>query len=143
MSSEDESEFKPRLRLAVDSERPTIHAVHLIGIEPGEEIPISLADNLQVMLETGMTKGSLLRTRCPTLFGQSGRSRNQQRSSPLPDTTPFEDQFFWTGYLDLTDGEQQCFFHLTQSMWVTGSDESVIHTTVKATLLHSLWHLGH
>ena len=33
--AEDESEFKPRLRLAIDSERPTIHAITLGGIRAG------------------------------------------------------------------------------------------------------------
>ena len=51
--AEDESEFKPRLRLAVDSERTQqFMQVHLAGIEPGEEISDFSADNLQVMLET-------------------------------------------------------------------------------------------
>ena len=124
--AEDESEFKPRLRLAVDSERPTIHAVHLAGIEPGEEIPISLADNLQVMLETRDDQGFSIED--PAVLHylvRAGEAEISRGSSPLPDTTPFEDQFFWTGYLDLTDGGATMLLpSYTIDVWVTGSDES-------------------
>ena len=124
--AEDESEFKPRLRLAVDSERPTIHAVHLAGIEPGEEIPISLADNLQVMLETRDDQGfSIDDPAVLHYLVRAGEAEISRGSSPLPDTTPFEDQFFWTGYLDLTDGGATMLLpSYTIDVWVTGSDES-------------------
>tara|TARA_Y100000766_G_C18916824_1_gene612256 strand:+ start:5865 stop:11231 length:5367 start_codon:yes stop_codon:yes gene_type:complete len=124
--AEDESEFKPRLRLAVDSERPTIHAVHLAGIEPGEDIPISLADNLQVMLETRDDQGfSLDDPAVLHYLVRAGEAEISRGTSPLPDTTPFEDQFFWTGYLDLTDGGATMLLpSYTIDVWVTGSDES-------------------
>ena len=124
--AEDESEFKPRLRLAVDSERPTIHAVTLGGIEPNQEIPISLANNLQVMLETRDDQGFSLED--PAVLHylvRAGEAEISRGSSPLPDTTPFEDQFFWTGYLDLTDGGATMLLpSYTIDIWVTGSDES-------------------
>ena len=122
----DESEFKPRLRLAIDSERPTIHAIHLGGIEPGQDIPISLANNLQVMLETRDDQGfSLDDPAVLHYLVRAGEAEISRGSSPLPDTTPFEDQFFWTGYLDLTDGGATMLLpSYTIDVWVTGSDES-------------------
>ena len=124
--AEDESEFKPRLRLAIDSERPTIHAVTLGGIEPGDEIPISLANNLQVMLETRDDQGfSLDDPAVLHYLVRAGQAEISRGSSPLPDTTPFEDQFFWTGYLDLTDGGATMLLpSYTIDVWITGSDES-------------------
>ncbi|MBT5183865.1 MAG: hypothetical protein HOM47_01675 [Euryarchaeota archaeon] len=124
--AEDESEFKPRLRLAVDSERPTIHAVYLAGIAPGEDIPISLAGNLQVMLETRDDQGFTIEN--PAVMHylvRAGEAEISRGSSPLPDTTPFEDQFFWTGYIDLTDGGATMLLpSYTIDVWVTGSDAS-------------------
>ena len=122
----DESEFKPRLRLAVDSERPTIHAVYIAGIEPGAEIPISLAGDLQVMLETRDDQGfSMDNPAVIHYLVRAGEAEISRGSSPLPDTTPFEDQFFWTGYLDLTDGGATMLLpSYTIDVWVTGSDAS-------------------
>ena len=124
--AEDESEFKPRLRLAVDSERPTIHAVSLSGIEAGQEIPISMANELQVMLETRDDQGfSMDDPAVIHYLVRAGDAEISRGSSPLPDTTPFEDQFFWTGYLDLTDGGATVLLpSYTIDVWVTGSDES-------------------
>ena len=124
--AEDQSEFKPRLRLAVDSERPTIHAVHLSGIAPGEDIPISLANNLQVMLETRDDQGfSLDNPAVLHYLVRAGEAEISRGSAPLPETTPFEDQFFWTGYIDLTDGGATMLLpSYTIDVWVTGSDNS-------------------
>jgi hypothetical protein len=122
----DESEFKPRLRLAVDSERPSIHAVYIAGIEPGADIPISLAGDLQVMLETRDDQGFTIDN--PAVIHylvRAGDAEISRGSSPLPETTPFEDQFFWTGYLDLTDGGATMLLpSYTIDVWVTGSDAS-------------------
>ena len=122
----DESEFKPRLRLAVDSERPTIHEVYLAGIAPGDEIPISLAGNLQVMLETRDDQGfSIDNPAVIHYLVRAGEAEISRGSSPLPETTPFEDQFFWTGYIDLTDGGATMLLpSYTIDVWVTGSDSS-------------------
>ena len=112
--------------MAIDSERPTIHAVTLGGIEPGDEIPISLANNLQVMLETRDDQGfSLDDPAVLHYLVRAGQAEISRGSSPLPDTTPFEDQFFWTGYLDLTDGGATMLLpSYTIDVWITGSDES-------------------
>jgi hypothetical protein len=124
--AEDESAFKPRLRLAIDSERPTIHAVYLAGIAPGEVIPISLAGNLQVMLETRDDQGFTIEN--PAVMHylvRAGEAEISRGTSPLPETTPFEDQFFWTGYIDLTDGGATMLLpSYTIDVWVTGSDAS-------------------
>ena len=56
---------------------------------------------------------------------RAGEAELSRGSSPLPDTTPFEDQVFWTGYLDLTDGGDTMLLpSYTIEIWVTGSDES-------------------
>jgi hypothetical protein len=56
---------------------------------------------------------------------RAGEAEISRGSSPLPDTTPFEDQFFWTGYLDLTDGGATMLLpSYTIDVWVTGSDAS-------------------
>ncbi|MFL2968589.1 MAG: hypothetical protein ACJZ6A_05505 [Candidatus Poseidoniaceae archaeon] len=124
--AEDESEFKPRLRLAVDSERPTIHDVQLAGISPEDEIPISLANNLQVMLETRDDQGFTIDN--PAVMHylvRAGEAEISRGTSPLPETTPFEDQFFWTGYIDLTDGGATMLLpSYTIDVWITGSDAS-------------------
>ena len=124
--AQDESEFKPRLRLAVDSERPTIHAVSLASVEPGEEIPISLANNLLVMLETRDDQGfSIDDPAVLHYLVRAGEAEISRGSTPLPDTTPFQDQFFWTGNIDLTDGGATMLLpSYTIDVWVTGSDES-------------------
>ena len=122
----DESEFKPRLRLAVDSERPTIHDISLAGFSPDEPVPISIAGNLQVMLETRDDQGFDLDN--PAVLHylvRAGESEISRGSSPLPETTPFEDQFFWTGNIDLTDGGATMLLpSYTIDVWVTGSDAS-------------------
>ena len=122
----DESEFNPRLRLAVDSERPTINTVTLDGILAGENVPISRAGNLQVMVETRDDQG--FNADNPAILHylvRAGEAEISRGSAPLPETTPFEDQFFWTGYLDLTDGGATMLLpSYTIDVWVTGSDAS-------------------
>ena len=122
----DESEFKPRLRLAVDSESPTIHAISLAGFEPGEAVPISVAGDLQVMLETRDDYGFDFSD--PAVLHylvRAGESEISRGSVPLPDTTPFEDQFFWTGNIDLTDnGATMLLPSYTIDVWITGTDSS-------------------
>ena len=114
------------MRLAVDSERPTIHAVSLASVEPGEEIPISLANNLLVMLETRDDQGfSIDDPAVLHYLVRAGEAEISRGSTPLPDTTPFQDQFFWTGNIDLTDGGATMLLpSYTIDVWVTGSDES-------------------
>ena len=73
-----------------------------------------------------MTKDSPLRIPLSYIIWSEREKQEISRgSSPLPDTTPFEDQFFWTGYLDLTDGGATMLLpSYTIDVWVTGSDES-------------------
>jgi hypothetical protein len=98
----------------------------LAGIAPGEVIPISLAGNLQVMLETRDDQGFTIEN--PAVLHylvRAGEAEISRGSSPLPETTPFEDQFFWTGYIDLTDGGATMLLpSYTIDVWVTGSDAS-------------------
>ena len=125
--AEDQSEFKPRLRLGVDSERPSINAVSLSGIISGEEIPISLTNNLQVMLDTRDDQGfSLDNPAVIHYLVRAGEAEISRGSSPLPETIPFDSsQFFWTGYIDLTDnGATMLLPSYTLDVWVTGSDAS-------------------
>jgi len=124
--AEDQSEYKPRLRLAVDGDRPSINAITLAGLEPGQEISISLADNLQVMLETRDDQG--FSDDDPAVLHylvRAGEAEISRGSATLPDTTPFEDQYFWTGMIDLTDnGATQLLPSYSIDVWVTGSDAS-------------------
>ena len=56
---------------------------------------------------------------------RAGEAEISRGTSPLPETTPFEDQFFWTGYIDLTDGGATMLLpSYTIDVWVTGSDAS-------------------
>ncbi len=122
----DESEFKPRLRLAVDGERPTINSIYLDGLAPGEEVPISNAGEIQVTLETRDDQGFNMDD--PAVIHylvRAGDAEISRGSMALPDTTPFEDQFFWTGNIDLTDGGATMLLpSYTIDVWFTGSDAS-------------------
>ncbi len=124
--AEDETDFKPRLRLAIDSERPSIAAIQLGGMVSGEEIPISLTENLHVMLSTNDDQGfSLDDPAVLHYLVRAGDAEISRGSSPLPDYTPFEDKYLWTGHLDLTDGGATMLLpSYTIDVWVTGSDES-------------------
>ena len=85
-----------------------------------------MANELQVMLETRDDQGfSMDDPAVIHYLVRAGDAEISRGSSPLPDTTPFEDQFFWTGYLDLTDGGATVLLpSYTIDVWVTGSDES-------------------
>ena len=124
--AEDQSELKPRLRLAVDGERPSINAITMAGLLPGDNIPISLADSISIMLETRDDQG--FDEDNPAVLHylvRAGDSEISRGSTPLPDTTPFEDQYFWTGEIDLTDmGATMLLPSYSVDVWVTGSDAS-------------------
>ena len=87
---------------------------------------ISLANNLQVMLETRDDQGFTIDN--PAVMHylvRAGEAEISRGTSPLPETTPFEDQFFWTGYIDLTDGGATMLLpSYTIDVWITGSDAS-------------------
>ncbi|MBQ70380.1 MAG: hypothetical protein CMA65_02690 [Euryarchaeota archaeon] len=122
----DETPTQPRVRLAVDSARPTIESIGLNGILPGSPISIGDASNLKVMLETNDENGfdyneaALLHYRV-----KAGEAEISRGSVSLPDITPFGSQFFWSGVLDLTDsGATTLLPSYTVDVWVSGSDEA-------------------
>ena len=122
--AEDESPRTPRVRLAVDSESPTISSVSLGGIIPGGDISIGEAHNLLIQLETlddhGFDRFDPASLHYRVRAGEAEISRG---SVPLPETTPFGEQFFWTGYLDLTDGGATTLLpSYLVDVWVSGSD---------------------
>ena len=122
----DETQQTPRVRLTVDNSRPTIAAISLDEVSANSELSIGSCGNLLVMLETFDDHGFDLSE--PTVLHyrvRAGEAEISRGSVPLPDTTPFGDQFFWTGYLDLTDaGATTLLPSYTVDVWVSGSDSS-------------------
>ena len=122
----DETQQTPRVRLTVDNSRPTIAAISLDEVSANSELSIGSCGNLLVMLETFDDHGFDLNE--PTVLHyrvRAGEAEISRGSVPLPDTTPFGDQFFWTGYLDLTDaGATTLLPSYTVDVWVSGSDSS-------------------
>ncbi|MBI20576.1 MAG: hypothetical protein CMB73_08420 [Euryarchaeota archaeon] len=122
--AEDESPRTPRVRLAVDSENPTIGSINLGGISPDGDISIGEAHDLLIQLETnddhGFDKFDPASLHYRVRAGEAEISRG---SVTLPDTTPFGEQFFWTGNLDLTDGGATTLLpSYFVDVWVSGSD---------------------
>ena len=122
----DESPFSPRVRLAVDSTRPTIGSISLGGVDPNSPISIGEADDLLVQLETrddngfDLDKPAVLHYRV-----KAGEAEISRGSVLLPEITPFGEQFFWTGNLDLTDsGATTLLQFYTVDVWISGSDEA-------------------
>jgi len=113
-------------RLAVDSSRPNIAAISLNEVSAGSELSIGACGDLLVMLETvdnhgfDLDKPVVLHYRV-----RAGEASISRGSVPLPDTTPFGDQFFWTGNLDLTDsGSTTLLPSYMVDVWVSGSDSA-------------------
>jgi hypothetical protein len=122
----DETPVQPRVRLAVDSIRPTIESIGLNSVSPGSPLSIGDASNLKVMLETNDENGfdysepALLHYRV-----KAGEAEISRGSVLLPDIAPFGSQFFWSGVLDLTDsGATTLLPSYTVDVWVSGSDEA-------------------
>ena len=122
----DETPIIPRVRLAVDSSRPTISAISLNEVSSGDPLSIGDAGDLLVMLETlddygfDLDEPAVLHYRV-----RAGEAEISRGSVPLPDTTPFGEQFFWTGYLDLTDaGATMLLPSYMVDVWVSGSDDA-------------------
>jgi hypothetical protein len=122
----DETNFVPRVRLAVDSSRPTISSIALNDVSSGGELSIGDCGDLLVLLETiddhgfNLDEPAVLHYRV-----RAGEAEISRGSLPLPDTTPFGDQFFWTGHLDLTDsGATMLLPSYIVDVWISGSDES-------------------
>tara|TARA_B100000900_G_scaffold346589_2_gene311418 strand:+ start:3119 stop:8527 length:5409 start_codon:yes stop_codon:yes gene_type:complete len=122
----DETDFSPRVRLAVDNTRPTIDSITLNGVEGGSPLSIGEADQLEVILITNDENGfdvgeaAVLHYRV-----KAGEAEITRGSVLLPDITPFGEQFFWSGLLDLTDsGATTLLPSYTVDVWVSGSDEA-------------------
>ena len=122
----DETNFVPRVRLAVDSSRPTISSIVLNDVSSGDELSIGDCGDLLVMLETIDDHGFNLAEPVVLHYRvRAGEAEISRGSLPLPDTTPFGDQFFWTGHLDLTDsGATMLLPSYVVDVWISGSDES-------------------
>jgi hypothetical protein len=122
----DETHLVPRVRLAVDSSRPTISSISLDDVSSGGELSIGECGNLQVLLETIDDHGFNLNEPAVLHYRvRAGEAEISRGSLPLPDTTPFGEQFFWTGYLDLTDsGATMLLPSYVVDVWISGSDES-------------------
>ena len=124
--AEDQSEFNPRLRLAVDSESPTIHAINFNSIVPGGEIPINNANNLRVMLESRDDQGFDVDN--PTVLHyivRAGDAEISRGTLPLTDSTGFGNEVIWSEDLDLTDGGATILLpSYSLDVWATGSDAS-------------------
>ena len=122
----DETNFVPRVRLAVDSSRPTISSIVLNDVSSGDELSIGDCGDLLVMLETIDDHGFNLEEPVVLHYRvRAGEAEISRGSLPLPDTTPFGDQFFWTGHLDLTDsGATMLLPSYVVDVWISGSDES-------------------
>ena len=122
----DETAFSPRVRLAVDSARPTIDDITLNDVASGSPLSIGEADNLNVVLitndENGFEYGDAAVLHYRVKAGEAEISRG---SVLLPDITPFGQQYFWSGVLDLTDsGATTLLPSYTVDVWVSGSDEA-------------------
>lgn len=122
----DESDIVPRVRLAVDSSRPTISSISLNEASAGEQLSIGQCGDLLVMLETIDDNGFDLNEPAVLHYRvRAGEAEISRGSLPLPDTTPFGEQFFWNGHLDLTDsGATMLLPSYVVDIWVSGSDES-------------------
>ena len=122
----DETSSFQRVRLAVDNSRPTIAAISLDEVASGSDLSIGACGNLLVMLETiddygfDLDEPAVLHYRV-----RAGEAEISRGSVPLPDTTPFGEQFFWTGSLDLTDtGATTLLPSYMVDVWVSGSDSA-------------------
>jgi hypothetical protein len=122
----DETSSFQRVRLAVDNSRPTIAAISLDEVASGSDLSIGACGNLLVMLETiddygfDLDEPAVLHYRV-----RAGEAEISRGSVPLPDTTPFGEQFFWTGHLDLTDsGATTLLPSYMVDVWVSGSDSA-------------------
>jgi hypothetical protein len=122
--AEDQTEMIPRVRFIVDSTPPSLAAVSLSRIEAGQALPIGQAHDLLVQLETlddhgfDTDESAVLHYRV-----RAGEAEISRGALELPDTTPFGEQFFWSGNLDLTDGGATTLLPTYMvDVWVSGSD---------------------
>jgi hypothetical protein len=122
----DETAFSPRVRLAVDNARPTIDSISLNGVPQGSPISIGDASNLEVILITNDENGFDIDEAAVLHYRvKAGEAEISRGSVLLPDITPFGQQFFWSGSLDLTDsGATTLLPSYAVDVWVSGSDEA-------------------
>ena len=94
----------------------------------GEGLPLSIGDasDLEVILITNDENGfdtseaAVLHYRV-----KAGEAEISRGSVLLPDITPFGQQYFWSGSLDLMDsGATTLLPSYTVDVWVSGSDEA-------------------
>ena len=122
----DETPFSPRVRLAVDSARPSIDSITLNGVEGGSLLSIGDSSNLEVVLVTNDENGFDLGEAAVLHYRvKAGEAEISRGSVLLPDTTSFGQQYYWSGMLDLTDsGATTLLPSYTVDVWVSGSDEA-------------------
>ncbi|MEK9650774.1 MAG: hypothetical protein VW102_01095 [Poseidonia sp.] len=122
----DETPFSPRVRLAVDSARPTIDSISLGGVPAGSPLSIGAANDLQVILITNDENGFNFKESAVLHYRvKAGEAEISRGSVLLPEITPFGQQYFWSGTLDLTDsGATTLLPYYTVDVWVSGSDEA-------------------
>ena len=95
-------------------------------VNSGSPLSIGACGDLQVMLETLDDYGFDLDEPAVVHYRvRAGEAEISRGSVPLPDTTPFGEQFFWTGNLDLTDaGATTLLPSYMVDIWVSGSDSA-------------------
>ena len=122
----DETPTFQRVRLAVDSTRPSIGSISLNEVSSGSNLSIGACNNLLVMLETIDDHGFDLSEPVVLHYRvRAGEAEISRGSIPLPDATPFGGLFFWSGNLDLTDsGATTLLPSYMVDVWVSGSDSS-------------------
>ena len=120
----DMSNPSPRLRLAVDSDSPSIESVKLATVVSGGSAPLNQASALTITLETIDDNGFNLNN--PALFHyvlKAGASEVSRGSISLDDYLILDDTMLWLGEVDLTDaGATRVLSTYTLEAWVTGGD---------------------
>ena len=93
-----------------------------------ENTPLSIgdADQLEVILITNDENGFNVNEAAVLHYRvKAGEAEISRGSVLLPDITPFGQQYFWSGMLDLTDsGATTLLPSYTVDVWVSGSDEA-------------------
>ena len=119
-------ETSPLLRLAVDNDNPTIAAISMMGKGPGIAISIADAAAVAVMLDAKDDSG--FSNAAPVLHYvmKAGDAEILRGSAPLNEKVMIdenEDDFFWRGVFDFTDGgATQILPTYSIEVWITGSD---------------------
>ena len=122
----DETDGIQRLRLAVDREAPVVGGVDLGNQASGGAVPLSTVDDLFVTLDLRDDAGFALDQSVAFNYVITAGAMEIARGTvPFTDVTPFADQTFWQGRVDLTDGGATVILpSYSMSVWITGSDRS-------------------